>query len=196
MMRRLSIRWKLTWSAFAVTLVIAVALAVVFQSRTHGHLLDHLEDTLELIRLHGHVSQLVGCSGWGVIGSRQEVEHAPGFSLILFSLPSEGFSVVPVSETQIEESSGPDYWRTVTGLSPEEVTSWILLANPYFGGAESWLADAVSHKTNRSVAEGGVDSICVVAAGKNHILTASVIPDDARGLWDRIEGIAAAHIVG
>ena len=45
-MRRLSIRWKLTGSAFAVTLVIAVALAVVFQHRTHDHLLDHLEDTL------------------------------------------------------------------------------------------------------------------------------------------------------
>jgi small ligand-binding sensory domain FIST len=54
---------------------------------------------------------------------------------------SEGCSVVPVSETQIEESSGPEYWRTVTGLSPEEVTSWILLANPYFGGAESWLEE-------------------------------------------------------
>jgi small ligand-binding sensory domain FIST len=101
----------------------------------------HLEDTLELIRLHGHVPQLVGCSGWGVIGSRQEIEHAPGFSLILFSLPPESFSVVPISETQIEESTGSDYWRTLTGLPAEEVTSWIVLANPYFGGAESWLEE-------------------------------------------------------
>ena len=31
---------------------------------------SHLEDTLELIRLHAHVPQIVGCSGWGVIGVR------------------------------------------------------------------------------------------------------------------------------
>ena len=77
----------------------------------------HLQDTLELIRLHGHVPQLVGCSGWGVIGSRREIEHAPGFSLILFSLPAESFSVLQISEAQIEESAGADYWCAATGLS-------------------------------------------------------------------------------
>ncbi|MBV9105997.1 MAG: FIST C-terminal domain-containing protein [Verrucomicrobia bacterium] len=99
----------------------------------------HLEDTLELIRLHGHVPHLVGCSGWGVIGSRREVEHEPGFSLILFSLPAESFSVLQISEAQIEQSTGKDYWFAATGLSAEDVTSWIVLANPYFGGTETWL---------------------------------------------------------
>ena len=99
----------------------------------------HLEDTLELIRLHGHVPQLVGCSGWGVIGSRREIEHAPGFSLILFSLPAESFSVVEISETQIDESTGADYWRVATGLSAKDVTAWIVLANPHFAGTEGWL---------------------------------------------------------
>jgi small ligand-binding sensory domain FIST len=99
----------------------------------------HLEDTLELIRLHGHVPQLVGCSGWGVIGSRREIEQEPGFSLILFSLPSESFAVVQISESQMEESDGAAYWHAATGLSPQEVTSWVALANPYFGGVESWL---------------------------------------------------------
>jgi small ligand-binding sensory domain FIST len=99
----------------------------------------HLEDTLELIRLHGRVPQLVGCSGWGVIGNRKEIEQEPGFSLILFSLPPETFSVMEISETAIEESTGADYWRATTGLSTKEVTSWIVLGNPYFGGAENWL---------------------------------------------------------
>jgi small ligand-binding sensory domain FIST len=101
----------------------------------------HLEDTLELIRLHGHVPQLVGCSGWGIIGSRREIEHEPGFSLILFSLPAESFSIVQISETQIEESTGGEYWHTATGLPAKEVTSWIVLANPHFGGTESWLEE-------------------------------------------------------
>ena len=47
-----------------------------------------IEDTLELVRLHGHVPQLVGCSGWGVIGKKREVEGEPGFSLLLLSLPA------------------------------------------------------------------------------------------------------------
>jgi small ligand-binding sensory domain FIST len=101
----------------------------------------HLEDTLELIRLHGHVPQLVGCSGWGIIGNRREIEHEPGFSLILFSLPTDSFSIVQISETQIEESTGGEYWLTATGLSAKEVTSWIVLANPHFGGTESWLEE-------------------------------------------------------
>jgi small ligand-binding sensory domain FIST len=101
----------------------------------------HLQDTLELIRLHGHVPQLVGCSGWGVIGSRREIEHEPGFSLILFSLPAESFSVVQISETQIEASNGAESWHAVTGLSAREVSAWIVLANPHFGGAESWLEE-------------------------------------------------------
>jgi small ligand-binding sensory domain FIST len=101
----------------------------------------HLEDTLELIRLHGHVPQLVGCSGWGIIGSRREIEHEPGFSLVLFSLPAESFSIVQISETQIEESTGGEYWRIASGLPAKEVTSWIVLANPHFGGTESWLEE-------------------------------------------------------
>jgi small ligand-binding sensory domain FIST len=99
----------------------------------------HLQDTLELIRLHGHVPQLVGCSGWGVIGSRREIEHQPGFSLILFSLPSDSFAVVQIHEAQTEESTGADYWHAATGLSAADVRSWLVLANPYFGGVESWL---------------------------------------------------------
>jgi len=101
----------------------------------------HLEDTLELIRLHGHVPQLVGCSGWGVIGSRREIEQEPGFSLILFSLPADSFCVLQISEAQMEESTGADHWRAATGLSAGDVTSWIVLANPHFGGTEGWLEE-------------------------------------------------------
>jgi small ligand-binding sensory domain FIST len=160
----------------------------------------HLEDTLELIRLHGHVPQLVGCSGWGVIGSRREIEHAPGFSLILFSLPSESFSVVPISETQIEESSGTDYWRTVTGLSAKEVTSWIVLANPYFAGAETWLEEwsaaypkipilgGLASSTNSEIfllKDGEVSAAPVLAIAMKHgLLVRSLVSQGCRPIGD------------
>jgi small ligand-binding sensory domain FIST len=100
-----------------------------------------IEDTLELVRLHGHVPQLVGCSGWGVIGKKREVEGEPGFSLLLLSLPAGSFTVTQIDENAALESPGPDFWHTSTGVPPSEVRSWIILANPYFGGVETWLED-------------------------------------------------------
>ena len=100
-----------------------------------------IEDTLELIRLHGHVPQLVGCSGWGVIGRKREVEGEPGFSLLLLSIPAGSFTVTQIDEKAALESPGPDFWHTSTGVPPSEVRSWIILANPYFGGVETWLED-------------------------------------------------------
>jgi len=98
-----------------------------------------IEDTLELIRLHGHVPQLVGCSGWGIIGRKREVEQEPGFSLILLSLPAGSFVVTQIDENSILESPGPAFWHKSTGVAPDDVRSWIILANPYFGGVETWL---------------------------------------------------------
>jgi len=100
-----------------------------------------IEDTLELIRLHGHVPQLVGCSGWGVIGKKREVEGEPGFSLLLLSLPAGSFTVTQIDENAALESPGPEFWHTSTGVAPDDVRSWIILANPYFGGVETWLED-------------------------------------------------------
>lgn len=99
----------------------------------------NLEDTLELIRLHAHVPQLVGCSAWGVIGCRREIEHQPSLSLTLLSLPSDSFSVVEISEAQIEEATGSKFWHTVTDVDANAATAWVVLANPTFVGIESWL---------------------------------------------------------
>jgi len=100
----------------------------------------YLEDTLELIRLHAHVPRLVGCSGWGVIGNRTEIEREPSLSLTLMSLPTDSFFVVEISEAQIEASTGPEYWHAATGLAADAVTSWVALVNPICSGFESWLA--------------------------------------------------------
>jgi len=160
----------------------------------------HLEDTLELIRLHGHVPQLVGCSGWGVIGNRREVEQEAGFSLILFSLPPESFSVVQLSESQVEESAGTDYWHATTGLPPEEVTSWIVLAHPYFAGAESWLEEwnaaypgipilgGLASSTNSEIfllKDGEISTAPVVAIAMKHgLLVRSLVSQGCRPIGD------------
>jgi small ligand-binding sensory domain FIST len=100
----------------------------------------HLADTLELIRLHARVPQLVGCTGSSIIGSRLEAEHRPGFSLLLIAAPEDCFKICPIPETEILNVRSPSYWSSVTRLSRREVNSWIVLMNPYFGEAEEWLS--------------------------------------------------------
>jgi small ligand-binding sensory domain FIST len=120
----------------------------------------HLEETLELVRLHGHVSHVAGCSGSGIIGRRKEVEQKPAISALLLSLPAESFSVFEITENDADASTGPESWHAFTQLTSKDLTSWIVLANPYFTGAEDWLAEW-------SVAYPGIPTIGGLASARN-----------------------------
>jgi small ligand-binding sensory domain FIST len=99
----------------------------------------HLEDTLELIRLHARVPRLVGCSGSGIIGTKTELERRPGLSVLLLSIPENSFQIFTISESDVEGGSDPEFWREFTGLQPNDVNGWIVLANPAFREIEKWL---------------------------------------------------------
>jgi small ligand-binding sensory domain FIST len=99
----------------------------------------HLEDTLELIRLHARVPRLVGCSGSGIIGTKTELEHRPGISILLLSIPENSFQIFTISENDVEGGSDPGFWREFTGLQPKDVNGWIVLGNPAFREIEKWL---------------------------------------------------------
>jgi small ligand-binding sensory domain FIST len=120
----------------------------------------HLEEVLELVRLHGHVSHVAGCSGSGIIGRRKEIEQQPAMSVLLLSLPAESFSVFEITENDADASTGPESWRAFTGLTAKDLTSWIVLANPYFTGAEDWLAEW-------SLAYPGIPTIGGLASARN-----------------------------
>src|SRR5258708_14038922 len=99
----------------------------------------HLEDTLELIRLHARVPRLVGCSGSGIIGTKTELEHRPGLSILLLSIPENSFQIFTISENDVEGGSDPEFWREFTGLQPSDVNGWIVLENPAVREIEKWL---------------------------------------------------------
>src|SRR5262249_35585277 len=61
------------------------SLALVFVTPDYA---PHLEEFLELVRVYGRAPLLVGSSGAGLIGTSNEMEDAPGFSLLLLSLPN------------------------------------------------------------------------------------------------------------
>ncbi|CAN5571050.1 FIST C-terminal domain-containing protein [soil metagenome] len=103
--------------------------------------LPQINEALDLVRLHGRVPLLVGALGAGLIGRTKEAEGIAGMSLLLLSLPETKLTPIRISNEQIEESTGPAYWQMETGLGPEEVDSWIILANPYAPNLERWLGE-------------------------------------------------------
>lgn len=113
-----------------------VTCGFVFASADYG---AHLPDFLELIQLHGHVPMLSGCSGSGLIGTGTEEEQGRGFSLLLLHLPDTGIFPFHFSAGQAEELDSPEVWRTATGLQPDQVDAWIVLANPLTFPVEPWL---------------------------------------------------------
>jgi len=103
--------------------------------------LPQIHEILDLVRLHGRIPLLIGSIGAGLIGRSQEAEGVAGMSLLLVSLPETKLTPVLISNEQIEESTGPAYWQMETGIGPEDVDSWIVLANPFTPHLERWLAE-------------------------------------------------------
>ena len=103
--------------------------------------LPQIHEVLDLVRLHGRIPLLLGSVGGGLIGRSQEAEGVAGMSLLLVRLPEVQLTPVLISSEQIEESTGPAYWQMEAGLGPEEVDSWIVLANPFSPDLERWLAE-------------------------------------------------------
>ena len=103
--------------------------------------LPQISEVLDLIRLHGRIPLLIGTVGAGLIGRRKEAEGVAGMSLLLVRLPETKLTPVTISREQIEESTGPAYWQMETGIGPDDVDSWIILANPFAPDLERWLAE-------------------------------------------------------
>src|SRR6202022_1540120 len=63
----------------------------------------------------------------------------PGLSILLLSIPENSFQIFTISESDVEGGSDPEFWREFTGLQPNDVNGWIVLANPAFREIEKWL---------------------------------------------------------
>jgi small ligand-binding sensory domain FIST len=115
-----------------------VTCAVVFFSPDYT---ANLADFLELVRVYGQASLLLGCSAGGLVGPGAEAENQAGFSLLLLSLPRTRVQVCEFSQAQVEAGSGPAFWHLESGVGTEEVDGWIVLTNPVRFDAERWLAE-------------------------------------------------------
>jgi small ligand-binding sensory domain FIST len=101
---------------------------------------DQLEDFIEILRLHGHIPEVFGCTGRGVIGSEIEHEEGPGFSVLLLNLPDTRLHVRTFGREEVETFHTAHDWKSWAGEGGGEVNSWLVLINPLIVNIEGWLA--------------------------------------------------------
>ncbi len=112
------------------------SLGFVFASADYE---EHLPDFLELLTLHGHLPHLVGCSGTGMIGTALEAEQQTGFSLLLLHLPQTQLHFCVIPPEAAASITDPAQWHDYTGISPQEVDTWVALVDPFGFTVEPWL---------------------------------------------------------
>lgn len=111
-----------------------ISLGLVFVA---PNLFPKARQVLEVLRVHGRIPLLAGCSSQGLIAGDREVETATGLSLGLFHLPGAKLTGFHFTREQVEESNGPGYWRMESGV--EETNGWLTFVDPFTIETEIWL---------------------------------------------------------
>ena len=104
-------------------------LAVAFVSAHHAEEYGH---TPGLVQEALGARVFIGCSAGGVIGGGTEVEHRPGFALTVAKLPCVELHPFHLEESDLPDAdASPQAWEEKMGISPEEVSCFLVLANPF-----------------------------------------------------------------
>jgi small ligand-binding sensory domain FIST len=113
-----------------------VSLGLVFMS---PHFFPHAKQVLEILRVHGRIPLLAGCSSTGLIAAGHEIEDSPGLALALYSLPDAELKPFYFKQGQLDEANGPAYWQMETGVNTEQSNGWLVFADPFHLDPENWL---------------------------------------------------------
>ncbi|MDB6015855.1 MAG: hypothetical protein JWR19_344 [Pedosphaera sp.] len=113
-----------------------VSLGLVFMS---PRFFPHAQQVLEILRVHGQIPLLAGCSSGSLIAGNEELEENPGLVLALYALPDAELKGFRFTQEQVEESNGPGYWHLETGIGPEQTNGWLVFADPFNLDSEAWL---------------------------------------------------------
>lgn len=104
----------------------------------------HIEEFSEIVRVDGHVIDLVGATGLGLISNSVEEENDPGFCLLGLSAKGTQIEITTFSQEMVEENEGRDFAKVASETPP--ANTWVVLMNPFSLDVESWLAQwAKSH---------------------------------------------------
>jgi len=113
-----------------------ISLGLVFMS---PDFFPYAAQTLEILRVHGRIPLLAGCSGAGLIVNGEEVETASGIVLGLYSLPGAELKGFHFSPAEVEEATNGSYWRSATGIAPPGPNGWLIFHDPFHMDADNWM---------------------------------------------------------
>lgn len=113
-----------------------VSLGLVFMA---PKFFPHARQVLELLRVHGQIPVLAGCSSAGLIVGAQEIEDDPGLVLGLYSLPGAKLQAFHFNQEDMDEANGSVSWHSETGLTNKETNGWLVFADPFRLDATRWL---------------------------------------------------------
>ncbi len=113
-----------------------ISLGLVFMT---PKLFPYASQVLEVLRVHGQIPLLAGCSSQSLIFDGVEVEQNAGMAAALYCLPGADLKGVHFTQSQVEEVSGPGYWLLETGVKPGQTNGWLVFIDPFHLDSESWL---------------------------------------------------------
>jgi small ligand-binding sensory domain FIST len=113
-----------------------VSLGLVFMT---PRFFPHAKQVLEILRVHGQIPLLLGCSSNSLIADDREIEDGAGISLGLYSLPGAKLKAVHFSQEQLEEPLETAFWHHQTGVPPSDCNGWLAFVDPFNIDSESWL---------------------------------------------------------
>src|ERR1041384_6465830 len=85
----------------------AVSLGLLF---LHPRFFANAPQILEILRVHGRIPLLAGCSSSALIAGDKEVEEDAGLALGLYYLPGAELQTFTFGQENLEEATGPGYW--------------------------------------------------------------------------------------
>lgn len=107
-------------------------LAIIFMTADY---LPHLSEFSDIIRVDGHISEIVGSTGNGTICDAIENENVPGFSILALRTPGFKPQIISQSADELQSGNDPSWLKSHI----PSVGGMILLANPFQFQADEWL---------------------------------------------------------
>ncbi|HOX01168.1 MAG TPA: FIST N-terminal domain-containing protein [Candidatus Paceibacterota bacterium] len=102
-------------------------------------LAEKAEAILEILRFHGRIPLLAGCSGAGLIAGDREWEEGVGLVLGLYHWPGAEVRAYHFGQSQVESAEEGAAWSEQLGIGPESIRGWLVFLDPYHLDSETWL---------------------------------------------------------
>lgn len=141
-----SVREQLGPGPVSLALVFVTPHFAQFYDRTYAVLSERLEP-----------ASLIGCSGGGVIGGREEIEAEPAVSLLAARLPDVRIHPFHVKPPLPDLDGPPDAWEHMVGMRASDEPQFILLADPFSARTDALLA-GLDYAFPRAAKIGGLAS--------------------------------------